>query len=169
MALYPHVMRILILKLPYLDNTRLQHVTKLQHEIKFFLLSFVRHSQIWQSPVADDGQPTYLMNLKRKTLISMMAFTALGFDSQVKSRSNLFLWFPHMRIKRDHKLFPQTGGWYLVLGPVHKSSGPPMAFVAEIGGTKLCKVQTRDKAQRLAEIGRQIRRSPMEVGGWSWD
>ncbi|CAK9858461.1 unnamed protein product [Sphagnum jensenii] len=58
-----------------------------------------------------------------------------------------------MRIKRDHKLFPQTGGWYLVLGPVHKSSGPPMAFVAEIGGTKLCKVQTRDKAQRLAEIG----------------
>jgi hypothetical protein len=26
-----------------------------------------------------------------------------------------------------------------------------MAFVAEIGGTKLCKVQTRDKAQRLAE------------------
>ncbi|CAM6020077.1 unnamed protein product [Sphagnum balticum] len=72
------------------------------------------------------------------------------------------------RIKRDHKLFPQTGGWYLVLGSwylVHKSSGPPMAFVVEIGGTKLCKVETRDKAQRLAEI----RRSPMEVGGWSWD
>ncbi len=61
------------------------------------------------------------------------------------------------------------GTWYLVHGPVHKSSGPPMGFVVEISGTKLCKVQTRDKAQRLAEIARQIRWSPMEVGAGTED
>jgi hypothetical protein len=39
-----------------------------------------------------------------------------------------------------------------------------MAFVVEIGGTKLCKVQTRDKAQRLAEIARQNQAE--SNGGW---
>jgi len=62
-----HIYEFFFLNSPYIDH-RFQHIAKINiiGILEFFYFSlFFTFSQIWLNPLMDDGQPTYLTNLKK--------------------------------------------------------------------------------------------------------